>query len=124
MKKSFAIAALALAMAAPTAVLADPSPPKHGGVVTTVGELSYELANKDGHATIYIIDHGKEYPVEGLSGKLTVLNGAEKTEVPLIADHGNMMYAKEDAKLKPGAKVVATITFPDKSVKTIRFAFK
>ncbi|WP_020653924.1 hypothetical protein [Massilia niastensis] len=124
MKKFFAVAAMVLAVAAPTAALAHESAAKHGGVVRTAGDLSFELVNKNGKATIYVDDHGRDLPVDGMSGKLTVLNGKEKTEVPLEAGSGNMLVAKGDAKLASGAKVVAAITFPDKSTRTIRFAIK
>lgn len=124
MKKYLAMMALAFAVTAPTAALAHESPAKHGGVVRSAGDLSFELVNKDGKAVIYVDDHGRDLPVVGMSGKLTVLNGSDKTEVPLEAGAGNMLVAKGDAKLAPGAKVVAAITFADKSVKTIRFAIK
>jgi hypothetical protein len=124
MKKYLAMAALALAVAAPTATLAHESPAKHGGIVRTAGDLSFELVNKDGKAVIYVDDHGRDLSVAGMSGKLTVLNGARKTEVPLEAGAGNMLVANGDAKLARGAKVVAVITFPDKSTKSVRFAIK
>jgi len=124
MKKFVAMAALALTALASAAALAHESAAKHGGIVRTAGDLSFELVNKDGKVAIYVDDHGRDLPVAGMSGKLTVLNGSAKTEVPLAAGSGNMLVAKGDAKLAPGAKAVAAITFPDKSTKTVRFPIK
>ena len=124
MKKLVAMTALALTVLASAAVLAHESAAKHGGIVRTAGDLSFELVNKDGRIAIYVDDHGRDLPAAGMSGKLTVLNGSTKTEVLLEAGAGNMLLAKGDAKLAPGAKAVAAITLPDKSTKTVRFPIK
>ena len=124
MKKLVAMAALAMTVVSPDAVLAHESAAKHGGIVRTPGDLSFELVNKDGKVAFYVDHHGRDLPVAGMSGKLTVLNGSAKTEVLLEAGEGNMLVAKGDAKLAPGAKAVAAVTFPDKSTRTVRFPIK
>lgn len=123
MKKLFALAAFAVALASGQAV-AHESPAKHGGVVKSAGDMSFELVNKDGKTTIYVNDHGKDVPMAGGSGTLTVLKGTEKTELPLESGGGNTLVVKGDAKLAKGAKAVANIVFPDKSAMGVRFSIK
>ncbi|MEN9865254.1 MAG: hypothetical protein RL748_844 [Pseudomonadota bacterium] len=135
MKKWIAPMALITLMAGTIAVtlsgnaLAHGLKAKHGGIMREVANLQFELvASKDaasaGVAKIYVEDHGKIYSTAGASGKLTVLNGAEKTEVVLHASGENVLESKDDAKLAAGAKVVALITFADKKTVSVRFAVK
>lgn len=100
-----------------------PEKPKYGGNVSTAQDLGFELADKDGTATIYVEDHGKPMSTEGMTGKLTVLNGADKAEAELMAAAPNKLEAK-GVKLAAGAKAVATITLPSKKVTTVRFTVK
>jgi hypothetical protein len=123
MKKLFTLMAFAVTMAGGHAI-AHESPARHGGIVKSAGDISFELVNKDGKTTIYVADHGKDVPMAGGSGTLTVLKGAEKTELPLESGGGNTLVVKGDAKLGPGAKAVANIVFPDKSTMGVRFSIK
>src|SRR5215217_1927923 len=124
MKKLIAPAVLVMAVAASSNVLAHGDKPKHGGVVQSASDLSFELVNKDGKAAIYVEDHGKPVPTAGVSGKLTVLNGAEKSEVPLEAAGDNVLATQGEAKLAKGAKAIAAITFADKKAVNVRFSLK
>ena len=94
----------------------------HGGVVSTASDLGFELVGTPTGAAIYIEDHGKPMAPAGMSGKLTVLNGAEKSEADL-AVAGDKLEAK-GVKLAPGAKVVAALTTPAKKAITVRFTVK
>lgn len=96
--------------------------PKHGGVVATASDLSFELVSQAEGAAIYVEDHGKPMAPTGMSGKLTVLNGADKSEAELVAA-GDKLQAK-GVKLAPGAKAVAALTTTDKKVITVRFTVK
>ena len=95
---------------------------KHGGVVATASDLGFELVGTPTGAAIYIEDHGKPMAPAGMSGKLTVLNGAEKSEAEL-AVAGDKLEAK-GVKLAPGAKVVAALTTPAKKAITVRFTVR
>ena len=95
---------------------------RHGGVVSTASDLGFELVGTPTGAAIYIEDHGKPMAPAGMSGKLTVLNGAEKSEADL-AVAGDKLEAKS-VKLAPGAKVVAALTTPAKKAITVRFTVK
>lgn len=123
MKKLMAWIALSLALASGHA-LAHESPAKHGGIVKSAGDMSFELVVKDNQVTIYIDDHGKDVPMAGGSGTLTVLQGTGKSEVPMGAGSGNTLVARTANKIGPGAKLVAAIVFPDKSAMSVRFSIK
>ena len=124
MKRVFAVAALAASMALSGNVFAHGAKPKHGGIVQTAGDLSFELVAKDGGTTIYVDDHGKDLPTAGATGTLTVLKGAQKTELPLAAGAGNTLVVKGDARLVKGNKAIAAVTFADKKAVSVRFSIK
>ncbi len=95
---------------------------RHGGVVAKASDLSFELVGTPTGAVIYVDDHGKPVALAGMTGKLTVLNGVEKSEAEL-AVAGDRLEAK-GVKLAAGAKVVAALTTPAKKAITVRFTIK
>ena len=95
---------------------------KHGGVVALASDLSFELVALPGGVVLHVDNHGKPLPLAGISGKLTVLSGADKSEATL-AVVGDVLQAK-GLVLQPGAKVVAALTTSDKRVITVRFHLK
>ena len=118
---------LALVLGASTMIgngaLAHTDKPRHGGVVQASGDLSFELVSKGHVATIYVEDHGKPFATTGMSGKLTVLNGAEKSEAELKPAGDNRLEA-QGVKLVKGSKAVASLTTPKKKTVSVRFAVK
>lgn len=124
MKKLMALVAVTLAVAVSGTAHAHGDKPKHGGVVSSANDLSFELVNKDGKATVYVNDHGKPVDTTGATGKLTVLNGAEKTEMPLEAGGENTLVTKGEAKLAEGSKAIAALNFTDKKTVNVRFSVK
>ena len=96
--------------------------PMHGGVVQTASELSFELVATADGTVIYVEDHGKPMAPAGLKGKLTVLNGAEKSEAALVAA-GDRLEAR-GVKLARGAKVVAALVTPAAKAITVRFTVR
>jgi hypothetical protein len=125
MTKKFLIllAAGAAALSINTATAHGPDGPKYGGTVATAGDLGFELATQGDAAVLYVEDHGKPKSTEGMSGKLTVLNGADKSEANLTAAGANKLEAK-GVKVTPGAKAVAALTLPNKKALTVRFTVK
>lgn len=95
---------------------------KHGGVVATASDLGFDLVGTPAGAAISVEDHGKPMAPTGMSGKLTVLKGSEKSEAPL-AVVGDKLEA-QGVKLAPGSKVVAALTTPAKKAITVRFTVK
>lgn len=124
MKKWIALVAMTMAVSVSGNALAHGAKPKHGGIVQTASDLQFELVHKDGQATLYVEDHGKPFSTTGATGKLTVLNGSEKTEAPLEPSGDNVLLTKDNAKLTAGSKAVASITFADKKTVTVRFSVK
>jgi hypothetical protein len=124
MKKLITLAAMVMAVAASGNALAHGDKPKHGGIVQSANDLAFELVNTNGKATLYVEDHGKPVPTAGATGKLTILNGAEKSEVPLEPTGENTLTTKGKAKLGKGAKAIAALTFADKKVVNVRFSGK
>jgi hypothetical protein len=84
--------------------------PKHGGMVAPASDLSFEFWAHDGGTVIYAENHGNSVTPPGLNGKLTVLNGAEKSLTePMVA--GDKPEA-DGNKLARGAMVVASLNIP------------
>ena len=115
---------IAVSVAVPATAFAHGAKPEHGGVVQTANDMQFELVRKGGTATIYVADHGKPVSTAGFTGKLTVLNGTVKTELPLTPSGANQLSTTGEAKLAAGAKVVASITFADKKAMSVRFAVR
>jgi hypothetical protein len=115
--------ALAAASAAPFATAHGAADPQHGGVVQSAADLSFELVAQPGGAILYVMDHDDEADVAKFGGKLTVLNGAEKSEAELKPAGGNKLEAK-GVKLGKGAKAVAVIEGAGRKAITVRFTIR
>lgn len=97
--------------------------PRHGGLVQVANDVNFELVVEADGASIYLVDHGQDMPAKGISGKLTVLNGAHKSEAEVKAAEGNRLRAT-GVKIAPGAKVVAVLNNVQGQTATVRFAVK
>ena len=96
--------------------------PMHGGVLTTVKDIDYELVASPTTLRLYVRDHGKAVDASKASAKLTLLTGAEKQEVDL-KPAGDKLEATGSFKVGPGTKVVAILTVAGKPT-TARFIIK
>ena len=122
-KTLFVILALSASALSFNTAFAHTDKPKHGGVVQAASDLSFELVPKGDVATIYIEDHGKPFPTAGMTGKLTVLNGSDKSEAELKPAGENRLEAK-GVKVGKGSKAVASMSTPKKKTISVRFAVK
>jgi hypothetical protein len=123
MKKLFTVVVLGLSALSFTVALAHGgAKAKHGGVVATASDLGFELVGTPSGAALYVEDHGKPLAPTGIKGKLTVLNGAEKSEADLVVA-GDKLEAR-GIKLAAGAKVVASLVTPAAKAITVRFTVK
>ena len=113
---------VAVAAASSSAMAHGDAKPTHGGIVQTANDLSFELVMQADGAVIYIVDHEKPVAVAGVTGKLTVLNGADKSEAEL-KPAGDRLEAK-GVRLASGSKVVAFATMADEKTVSLRFAIK
>ena len=96
--------------------------PMHGGVLSTVKDIDYELVANPTTLRLYARDHGKAVDVSKASAKLTLLTGAEKQEVDL-KPAGDKFEATGSFKVGPGTKAVAILTVAGKPT-TARFIIK
>jgi hypothetical protein len=96
--------------------------PMHGGVLTTVKDIDYELIANPTTLRLYVRDHGKAVDVSKASAKLTLLTGAEKQEVDLKPSD-DKLEAAGAFKVGPGTKIIAVISVGGRQ-STARFVLK
>ncbi len=96
--------------------------PLHGGVLTTVRDIDYELVATASVLRLYVRDHGKPVDVSKTAAKLTLLSGSEKQEVEL-KPNGDKLEATGTYKVTSGTKAVAVVTSAGKQ-STARFVIK
>ena len=97
--------------------------PLHGGVVTEVKDMDYELVAKPDVMQLHLRDHGKAVDISKASAKMTLLAGAEKQEVEL-KPAGDKLEAKGNFKVAAGTKAVVLVSLPGKPAATARFVLK
>ena len=97
--------------------------PKFGGVVveTKMGDL--EIVARPEAIVIYVSDHGKPIKLDGAKAKVTLLNGAEKSEAELVPA-GDKLQANGAFKVAKGTKGIAVVTLAGKPPATARFEVK
>lgn len=100
-----------------------PAKASYGGIVQVANDVGFELVAEADGATIFLTDHGKPMPSTDISGKLTILQGAQKSEVEVKAAGDNKLRA-DGAKIASGAKIVAVLNNVAGKTTTIRFAVK
>lgn len=123
-RRLLALHAVAAALVLPGQVLAHGAPdPQHGGVVTVANDMGYELVATADGAAIYVTDHDEDYDVKNMAGKLTVLNGTQRSEAALVPAGGNKLEAK-GVKLAKGARAVATFEGSSRKTTTVRFTVR
>ena len=129
MNTRFFIATLALAVtgaafAAGDHAHGDDHKPMHGGIVAATHDMDYELVARPDVITLHLRDHGKPASSQGVTAKLTLLSGTEKSEAVLVPAGDGKLEAKGAFKVGPGTKVVALVTLPGKKPANVRFAVK
>lgn len=116
-----AVTGALLAICSPLALAHNDGKAQHGGIYSTASDLEFELVPAADGSTLYIYDHGKSFAADGISGKLTVLQGKEKSEAELKPAGENRLEAK-GVKMARGAKAVASLSLPGKKPVTVRFS--
>jgi myo-inositol-hexaphosphate 3-phosphohydrolase len=94
------------------------SKPVHGGVVTTIKDMTYELVAKPESLTIYVMDHGKAVDLSKSTGKITLLSGTGKQDIDL-QPVGNRLEAKGAFKVAAGTKAMAKIAIAGSSTNAV-----
>lgn len=93
---------------------------QHGGVVSVVKDVTYELVAKDGEVALYVSDHGKPVDLAGATAKLTMLSGTKKQDVAL-APADDALRAKGTITVPAGTKAVVSVHLKAKPASTARF---
>lgn len=122
MKLQTILAAAALAISFPT-FASDDHAAKHGGIFVETKALDFEIVAKPDAIQVYVADHGKPVKLDGAKGKVTLLNGTEKSEIDL-APSGDKLEAKGAFKVAKGTKGIASVTLAGKGAATARFEVK
>ncbi len=97
--------------------------PAYGGVVAEGGTFQAELVSAPAALTLYVSDHGTPVATAGARAKLTLLSGAQKTEVTLAPAGSNRLSAAS-GPLAAGTKVIANVTLADGRSAALRFEIK
>lgn len=95
----------------------------HGGVVSVVKDLNYELVAQPNTIALYVSDHGQPVDLKGASGKLTLLSAKQKIDVAL-APAGNRLEAKGSFPVTAGVKAMAVVALPGQAPTTVKFTVK
>ena len=123
------VAIIALAMATSTASAgsltggAHEHSANHGGIYIKNKSMDIEVVAKIDVIQVYISGHGKPLALTGAKAKVTLLNGAEKSEIEL-APAGDKLEAKGVFKVANGTKGVVLVTRAGKPGTTARFTVK
>ncbi len=123
MKMKTLLAAALIAVSGAVAAAGDHHAPKNGGIVVETKALDFEIVARPELLQVYVKDHDKPVKLEGAKGKVTLLNGSEKTEVELtrVADR---LEAKGSFRVAKGTKGIASVTLPGKPAAVARFQVK
>ena len=119
---TLAAAAFLLAFNGPTMASGDHAA-KHGGIFVETRALDFEIVAKPESIQVYLADHGKPVKLDGAKGKVTLLNGTEKTEVQL-AVAGEKLEARGTFKVQKGTKGIAFVALAGKPGTVARFEVK
>ena len=120
---------LIAALAFPSVALAagdhaNEAKPLHGGVVSVVKDVSYELVVTKDRLAIHVSDHGKPVDLAGATGKVvTLLSGSAKEEAVLVPAK-DALEAKGPFTTSAGTKVAAQVTLKGQATQSVRFTMK
>lgn len=84
--------------------------PMHGGIVAEAGHAQFEIVARDGRITVHASNHGAPLATAGASGKLTVLTGTNKQEIPLQASGQDRLQGQ--GSLTAGDKLLLNVIWP------------
>ena len=93
---------------------------RHGGIHLESKVMDMEIVAKADLIQLYVSDHGKPLKIDGAKAKMTLLNGAEKSEIDL-QPAGDKFEAKGAFKVSKGTKGIVLVTLAGKPSTTARF---
>jgi len=98
--------------------------PKFGGIVSEGKGFDAELVAKADLITVHLYEEKKMISTKGAKAKITLLNGAEKTETVLMPSGESTLEAKGKFNVSAGTKAVLEITLEGKKPSAVRFVIK
>jgi hypothetical protein len=96
---------------------------QHGGVVSVVSDVNYELVAKADGAALYVTDHGKAVDLKGATAKLTLLSASAKSELALQPS-GDKLEGKGSLTVSPGTKAIAVVNQSGRAPVTVKFTLR
>jgi hypothetical protein len=96
---------------------------QHGGVVSVVSDVNYELVAKADGAALYVTDHGKAVDLKGVTAKLTLLSASAKSELALQPS-GDKLEGKGSLTVSPGTKAIAVVNQSGRAPVTVKFTLR
>ena len=93
---------------------------QHGGVVSVVKDMNYELVAKDGEVALYVSDHGNPVDLAGATAKLTMLSGTQKQDV-VLTPIDNALRAQGAFTAPTGTKAVVSLQLKGQPKSSARF---
>lgn len=97
--------------------------PKHGGIMNTGGEFSFELLRHKDGLTFYVEDHGVPVSTKGAKGTVTVTRNGVPSMTSATWKEPNIVLTK-GVSLLPGDRLAVRLELPDGAVINGRFVIK
>ena len=94
--------------------------PKHGGILSVGGEITFELVRRSSEAILYVEDHGEFVSTSGAIGTLDVYRGDGTQTVELIGAGGNTLVAR-GVQFASGDRVRVRAMLPNRTMLIGRF---
>lgn len=95
--------------------------PQHGGVVSVIKDINYELVAKADSITLYVTDHDQPVDTRNVSATITLLSASDKADAKLLPAGANQLRAQGAFKILAGTKALALVKFGDKPGQSVRF---
>jgi hypothetical protein len=96
----------------------------HGGAVTIVKDVNYELVAKADSLMLYVSDHGKPVSLSGASAEVTLLGAAGERIKVALAPAGDRLAATGKFNVAPGTKAVVQVALAGRQPISVRFTLK
>ena len=111
------------ALVATAALAHGDAEPKHGGVMNTGGEFSFEMVRRGADLIFHVEDHGVPVSTKGARGAVTVTRSSVTSSSPIIPKEPNIVIAK-GVKFASNDRLAVRLELPDGAVINGRFTIK
>ena len=98
-------------------------PPKHGGIMSVGGEITFELVRRSNDVVIYVEDHGEFVATSGAIGSIEVYGEDGTQTVELVAAGANALVANR-IQFASGDRIRVRAMLPNRRMLIGRFWVK